>query len=143
MIIDKLNAFALKTDFFGSAGTEQLGDAIDLGAFPTDMGEGLPYYLVALVTTAMAGGTSVQVNLVTADNDALTAAPVTLLSSAVIPVADATAGARVLMVAIPKADYKRYLGITVTRVGTSTAGALSAFLTQDPPNWRAYSGGLN
>lgn len=143
MILDKLNAFALQEDFFGGAATAKVGDAVDLTATDSDMGEGYPMYFVALVTEDMAGGTSMQVNLVTADDDALSTNKVTLVSSAVVALADATAGAKLLMVALPKADYARYLGITVTRVGTSTAGALSAFLTQDPPNWRAYPEGNN
>jgi len=143
MIMDKLTAFALKQNFFGTAATAKIGDALDLTAFPTDMGEGYPMYLVVLVTTAMAGGTAMTVNLVTAANAALDSGPVTLLSSAAVAQAAATAGTQVLVVALPKASYKRYLGVTVTRTGTSTAGAISAFLTQDPPSWRAYPEGLN
>lgn len=143
MLIDKNSTFAWQTNFFGAAATAKIGDAMNLTAFPTDMGEGYPLYLVTLITTAMVGGTSVQFNLVTDSSEALTTAPVTLVSSSVILTAEAIAGSNPLIVALPKADYKQWLGLTVTRVGISTAGAVSAFLTQDPPNWRAYAEGLN
>jgi hypothetical protein len=143
MLIDTRTTFAWEEDFFGTAATAKLGEALDLTAHPTDMGEGYPLYLVVAITAAMVGGTSVAVNLVTADNAALSSNPVVLLSSATIAQASATAGVLALVVPLPKATYKRYLGITVTRVGTSTEGALSAFLTQDPPAWRPYPEGMN
>jgi hypothetical protein len=143
MLIDTRSTFAWEEDFFGAAATAKVGEAMDLTAHPTDMGEGYPLYLVIQITTAMVGGTSVAFNLVTADNAALSSGAVTLLSSAVIAQASATAGTVVLVVPLPKADYKRYLGLTATRVGTSTEGAVSAFLVQDPPNWRPYPEGNN
>lgn len=138
MLIDKYNTFAQNEDFSGSGTTTKLGDAIDLVAYPSDMGEGYPYYFVALITADMTAGTSIKVNLVTADDDALSTNAVVLMSSKVVAQADAVAGTKLLVAPLPKADYARYLGITVTRAGTSTAGDLTAFLTQDPPNWRAY-----
>lgn len=143
MILDKLSQFADSEDFFGAAGTAKIGNAIPLGAAGPNLGEGHALHLVIGVTEAMAGGTSVQFNLVTADNAALDSNPVTLLSTPVLTTASVTLGLQALVVALPKATYKAFLGITATRVGTSTAGEIDAFLTMDPPTWRAYPEGLN
>lgn len=137
MLIDKLTRFCDGANFFGTAGTAKIGDAIDLSV-AANQGEGTPLYLVIIVSTTMADGTSVAFNLVTADNEALSSNPVTILTTPVTLTAAAVAGLQVIAVALPKADYKRWLGITATRVGNSTAGAIHAFLTQDPPAWRAY-----
>lgn len=142
MLIDTRSTFAWEEGVDGSAGTVKLGEAMDLEV-EANQGEGYPLYLVILFTTTTAGGTSTAYNLVTADNAALDSNPVTLLSTPVYPVADGVAGVYAIVVPLPKADYKRYLGITVTRVGTVTAGAVSAFLVQDPPAWRAYPEGMN
>lgn len=143
MLIDTRTTFAWKENFFGAAATAKVGESVDLSVDSTNMGEGYPLYLVVQFSTSMAGGTSAAFNLVTADNDGLSTNAVTLVSSAVIATASATQGTRAVVVAIPKATYKRYLGITVTRVGTSTAGAIDAFLVQDPSAWQAYPEGMN
>ena len=142
MLIDTLTTFAWEEGVDGTAGSVKLGEAIDLSV-ESNMGEGYPMYLVIQFTTTTAGGTSTAYNLVTADNEALTTNATTLLTTPVFPVASGVAGVQAIVIAIPKADYKRWLGITVTRVGTVTAGAVTAFLTQDPPAWRAYPEGLN
>lgn len=144
MLIDLRTAFAYPAEGVdGSAGTVKLGEALDLTAFPTDMGEGYPLYLVILVETAASGGTSINYHLTTAENSALTTNPVDLLTTGAIVIASHTAGAQLLAVPLPKADYKRWLGIRITRVGTVSAGAVRAFLVQDPPSWRAYPEGNN
>jgi hypothetical protein len=146
MLIDTRTTFAWDValpGIAGSAGTAKIGLALDLRAAPTDMGEGYPMYLVIVVGTAFAGGTSAAFNLVTADNVALSSNPVTLLSTPAITTANLPAGATAIVVAIPKANYKRYLGLTVTEVGDYTAGTIKAFLTVDPPAWRAYPEGNN
>ena len=142
MLIDTRTTFAFEEAVDGAAGTVKLGKALDMSV-AADQGEGYPLYLVILFTTTTAGGTSTQYNLVTADNAALDSNPVVLLGTPAIPVASGVAGTYAIVVAIPKANYKRFLGINLTRVGTVTAGAVSAFLVQDPPSWRAYPEGLN
>lgn len=145
MLIDERTTFAWDIalpGIAGSAGTAKIGDAIDLSV-ASNMGEGYPMYLVISVGTTFAGGTTAAFNLVTADNEALSTAPVTLLSSGAIATANLPAGALAIVIAIPKAAYKRWLGLTVTEVGDYTAGAIKAFLTLDPPAWRAYPEGMN
>lgn len=140
MLIDTRTTFTYAGDVDGTAGTAKLGEAIDLEV-EANQGEGYPFYLVIQVATEVAGGTSVAYALTTADNAALSTNPVDLLTTGAVAVASQTAGAMLLVVPLPKADYKRYLGIRATRVGTVTAGAVRAFLVQDPPAWRAYPEG--
>lgn len=142
MLIDERTTFAYGEELAGSAGTAKLGKALDLSV-EANQGEGYPMYLVIGMSVAAAGGTSVAFNLVTADNAALSSNPVTLLSTPAIVTANLGAGALAIVAAIPKAKYKRYLGITATEVGTFSAGSVYAFLTQDPPAWRAYPEGNN
>jgi hypothetical protein len=142
MLIDERLTFAWDEAPEGSAGTTVLGDVIDLTE-EVDQGEGYPLYLVIKIGTATAGGTSIDFQLITADNAALSSGDVTLYSTGAIATAAMTAGATVAMIAIPKADYKRYLGMKITEVGTFSAGTIKAFITQDPPAWRAYPEGNN
>lgn len=138
MLIDSLNTFADPENVFGSAGTAKVGDAIDLTVAPVDQGEGYPLWFWAAVSTSGTGGTSFAIELVTADNEALTTNPEVIYTTGAVTTANFTAGRMLAVVALPKRDYRRWLGMRVTRVGTSTAGAVKAYLVQDPPNWRAY-----
>lgn len=142
MLIDTRSTFAWEAAVDGGAATVKLGKAMDLSV-EADQGEGYPLYLVIMVPTTVTGGTSIAFELVTDDAAALDDAPVVLLSSSAQAIATLAAGRMVLAVPLPKAEYKRYLGLRITRVGTVTAGAVSAFLVQDPPNWRAYPEGNN
>lgn len=142
MLIDERLTFAWDEEPEGSAGTTKLGKAIDLGV-EADQGEGYPLYLVIKIGAAMVGGTSINFQLVTDEADDMDTDEVVLFQTGAIVTAAMTAGATVAMIAIPKADYKRYLGILITEVGTFSAGTIKAFITQDPPNWRAYPEGNN
>lgn len=148
MLIDKLTQFADGVALSTAApATAKFGSAINLVVAGLDQGEGYPMYLVVLVdTTATSGGSAtLSIELVHADNDALTTNVAVLFATAAIPVATLVAGYLVAMVALPKGiEYKQYLGLRQV-VGTAalTAGALNAFLTPDPQNWRAYPEGNN
>jgi hypothetical protein len=143
MLIDSRSRFANAAEFFGAAATAKIGQAIDLIAAPTDLGEGNPLHWVVQLGAAVTGGTSVEFQLVTADNAALSSNPVVLVSSGAVAVADLTLNRRVLAVQLPKANYKRYLGLRVVRVGTSTTGTVTSFITDHAPSWRAYPEGMN
>jgi len=152
MILDERNEFldatALNT---GAAGTYVLGDSIDLGAQPRDIGLGEPLHLVISVDTGInaAGAGTVAFQLVSADNGALTTNPVVHLQSDALVTSTTSgnaggaleAGKRLLAVALPMEGnaYKRYLGIRqVTGAQAITTGAVSAFLTRDVARWKAY-----
>ena len=151
MFVDKRNEFcdalALNT---GAANTYVIGDQIDLGV-ARDVGNGEPIYLTIVATTGVnaASAGTVQFQLVTADNAALTTNPVVHLQSAAFVTSTTTGaaggtlapGVNLFTAALPRAglDYKRYLGLRqVTGTAAITAGAVDAFLTRAPAAWRAY-----
>lgn len=141
------DAQALNT---GAAGTYNLGDVIDtqgqaIGAanLTRDLGAHEPLYLVLRVTTAATSGGSAtgQFRLVSDDTATPNTSTATVhFTSAAIPVASLTAGALIAMVMLPAGSYERYLGIQqITGTAAFTAGAIDAFLTNDPAAWRAYA----
>ena len=127
--------------------TALLGDVMDLSV-NRDVGQGHPMYLVLQVTTAFAGGTSYQFILASDSvasiavdgtetrhfsTDVYTQAQMTAGFTAVfpLPMGDTARGE-------DTAGYERYLGILLVDVGSSTAGAINAFLTPDPYGWTSY-----
>lgn len=151
MILDKRNEFAdavaLNT---GGAGTYVIGDQIDLGA-ARDIGNGQPVYLEIQVATGInaAGAGTVQFQLVSADNAALTTNPVVHAQSAAFVTSTTSgdaggalaAGTALLIQSLPQEGqaYKRYVGIRqVTGSQAITAGAVDAFLVHDVANWKSY-----
>ena len=90
-----------------------------------DIGEGEDIYARVEVTTAASGGTSVEVQVVTADNAALSTNLTVIGSTGAIPVASLTAGARLAAKVNPRLASKgqRYLGLLYVLVGAVSAGA--------------------
>lgn len=127
--------------------TALLGDVMDLSV-NRDIGQGHPMYLVIQVTTAFAGGTSYQFVLAS-DSAAAIAVDGTEtrhFATDVYTQAQMTAGFTATW-ALPMGDtargedtagYERFLGILLVDVGSSTAGAINAFLTPDPYGWTSY-----
>lgn len=156
MILDEYNEFADAVSVAAAAGTALIGDVIDLGnSTPKrDPGNGEPIYLVISVDTEIiTGGTAGTIEFILA-SDAQAAiatdgsatvhyrsrAFVTDDAAANDP--DLNAGAFPVIVALPweGIDYERYLGIlVVTGTTTTTAGAISAYLTHDPRGYKAYA----
>ncbi len=127
--------------------TALLGDVMDLSV-NRDVGQGHPMYLVLQVTTAFAGGTSYQFHLASDSGAAIAVdgSETRHFSTDVYTQAQMTAGFTAVF-PLPMGDtargedtagYERYLGITLTDVGSSTAGAINAFLTPDPYGWTTY-----
>jgi hypothetical protein len=149
MWIDERAEFADATDTFADAAdsTALIGDVMDLTT-NRDIGQGHPLYLVIQVTTAYAGGTSVQFILASDSTAAIatTGAETRHLATDVWTDAQLTAGFTAVF-PLPMGDtaqgedtagYERYLGILAVDVGTHTAGAINAFLTPDPYGWASY-----
>lgn len=150
MIIDKRNEFcdavALNT---GAAGTYVLGDQIDIGT-ARDLGGDQALYLDISVAVGIAAGSAgtVQFQLVSADNAALTTNPVVHAASGLFVTGTGTAtttlrpGTQLFQVPLPQegsTPYKRYVGIRqVTGTAAITAGAIDAFLTPLAPANKAY-----
>lgn len=147
MICDKLATFAddlaLNT---GAAGSYIIGDQIDLQVarnVASALGNGTLFLCAKVNTTATSGGAAtLTLDLVTDDNGSLSS-PTVLISSASVAVASLTAGAVVLLTALPiGATFERYIGIQ-QRTGTAafTAGKLDVFLTTTPPVRTQYAQG--
>lgn len=148
MIADALLTFCDNTALnTGAAGSYIIGDQIDLQVarnIGVGVGEGQLYLVVTVDTTATSGGAAtLTIDLVTDDNGSLSS-PAVLASSAAVPVASLTQGAKVIVLALPISDsYERYIGIQQrTGVAAFTAGKINAFLTTTPPARRAYPDGI-
>ncbi len=132
--------------------TALLGNVMDLSV-NRDVGQGHPMYLVLQVTTAFAGGTSYQFHLASDSAAAISidGSETRHLSTDVYTQAQMTAGFTAVY-PLPMGDtargedtagYERYLGISLTDVGSSSSGAINAFLTPDPYGWTSYPDGNN
>lgn len=93
--------------------------------------------LVVQVDTGFAGLTSITVELVS-DSVAALSSPTVHASTGAIAVANLTPGTIAVM-PLPVGDYERYVGLRYTVAGTGSAGAISAFITNQPQVWRAVS----
>ena len=148
MIFDNFAEFcdatALNT---GGAGSYVLGDQYDNGTGDNinDV-EGL-YLVIQVDTAATSGGSATgQFHLVSDSTAALATdgSSTYHFSTAAIPVATLVAGYYVCRVALPKGSYERFLGILqTTAVAAFTAGKINAFLTFNPPTFRAFANATN
>lgn len=98
-----------------------------------DIGEGAEMNLRVGVPTAFTGLTALTIEIIVADDAALTTNVTVIGSSGAIPVASLTSGSRFAVGANPRIGSKsqRYLGARYTPTGTGTAGALIAELGTD------------
>jgi hypothetical protein len=153
MMLDELGEFADAASVAAAAGTALIGDVIDLGATHRDIGNGRPVFLVITVDTEIITGGSagtVKFQLVSDAQAAIaTDGSATVHYDSGTFVTDDSAandsllnaGSMPVCVVLPVEGkvYERYLGIlAVTATTTTTAGAISAYLTFTPPKWQAY-----
>ena len=89
-----------------------------------DLGEGTDLFGRFQVATAAAGGTSVEFQVIAADDAALTTNVTVIGSTGAIPTASLTAGARFACGVNPRIASKgqRYVGLRYVIVGAMTAG---------------------
>lgn len=153
MILDERLEFFDGVAIPGSAGTAILGDVIDQQALGgaaaglgqlRDLGMGRDLWWYASVDVAGAGGTSVQLQLVSSAAAALTSPNVHNVS-AVTALAALTAGKLITMQALAAegVPWLRYVGILAVVAGTFSGGSISSGLTLDPRGWKAYQEGQN
>lgn len=118
---------------------------IDLGETGTMVGGDRPtsdpgnaYHgeIVAQVTKDFASGTSIQVQIVTADNEDMNSNLTVIQETPAIPVADLKAGYRFRLGKLPSGITQRYLGLRYVVDGTFDAGTISAGLV-----WNAQTAG--
>jgi hypothetical protein len=151
MILDERTEFFDAVNCQNEAGSDLIGDVIDLGIANRDPGNGQPLYLVIVVDTAADGGAGT--NGTTAfqlASDSIAAVAVdgsqTIhFTSKPHVLTDLTAGATfVFPLPVSGLDYERYLGVqTVQAVEGEDALVASAFLTLDPTGWRAMADAAN
>lgn len=108
-----------------TTGTQVSTDTIDLLSASDNPGRsGTPLRAVAVVSTTLTGGTSVQAQLISSASSNLSS-PTVLASGPVVAEAAAVAGAQLLDVPVPDVA-QRYLGFQYVTVGTHGAGAVTA-----------------
>ncbi|WP_288080818.1 Bbp16 family capsid cement protein [Pseudomonas sp.] len=124
MITDK---FLRVSDAQAVTTTAVSTNTIDLSV-NRDIGEGNGLYMNFVVGTAFAGGTSVQFEIIVADDAALTSNVQVVGASPVVATAGLTAGHSEAVRMNPQigALGKRYAGARYTVVGTMTAGTVTA-----------------
>ena len=157
MIMDELLEFADAEGVDNAAGTDLIGDVIDLEV-ARDVGMGQPLYLIITTDTEIITGGSAGTIKFQLVSDA--AAAIATDGSATVHfdtgtfVTDDTllideqlrAGGVIAMVALPIEGkvYEQFLGIlAVVATTTVTAGKINAFLTLDPHGWVAYPDASN
>ena len=151
MILDERNEFADAVSVAAVASTALIGDVMDLGTSGVNMVDQM-YLVIQTDTEIITGGTAgtIQFHLVSDSLATLGAAVVadctTHVATAILVTDDAAAnstqlnaGEYIYVGALPRGVYERYLGILCTIVTTTvTAGKVNAFLTVNPPAWKAF-----
>ena len=114
------------------AGTSVLStNTYDLGV-ARDIGKGESLDVAIEVTTAVVGGTSVQFQIIQADDAALSVNVQVIVQTDAIPIASLVLGAQI-PVHVDRVDpypARRYLGVRYVQVGTVTAGAYFAAIVK-------------
>lgn len=146
MLIDSALQFARKTAL-GTSGTgyQLVGDVLDLNKARDVGNAGKPLFLVVTVDTTLTSGGSATVQFILAsDGQAAIAVDGTATEHFRTDAFDysiLTQGEKYVLPLPPEPpNYERYLGLIVN-VGTAalTAGKVNAFLTWDPPVYKAYA----
>ena len=124
-----------------------IGDVYDTGSVPTlkDIGTGAkPIFLVISIDTAVTsnGSATVAFTLLSDSTANLATSATTHIDTGDIAVATLVEGYK-KVIPLPPGNYERYMGIFAnTKTQTLNAGACSAYLTMDPPMWKAYPDAL-
>lgn len=131
-----ITATGFSTNVLDRAGnTVQFATLEDEGVNPNP-------WLVVQVDAAFNNLTSLTIDLVSADNAALST-NLTVHYSKTVALAGLTAATRLVAVQIPSDDYRRYIGVRYTVAGTApSAGSVYAFFTMDVQSNRNYASGF-
>ena len=157
MIMDSRLEFADAESVANAAGTDLIGDVIDM-TVARDIGNGHPLYLIITTDTeVITGGTAgtIKFQLVSDAQAAVaTDGSATVHFDSGTFVTDDTlliddqlrAGGVIAVVALPLEGqtYERFLGfLAIVATTTTTEGNINAFLTLDPHGWVAYADATN
>jgi hypothetical protein len=145
MILDERSEFADATSAILNIGNAIIGDVIDLGAAPGDLGPSDELYLVIQVDTTFVGaGATVKFELASDSTADLATSKTVHFATPAIALASLVAGYLVCAVKLPYGTYERYLGLWETvAVANVTAGKINAFLTSDVAKWAPYADAVN
>lgn len=124
MIMDAQNRPSNAQSLIGNGVTIVSTDSIDLLTANRNPGRGGPMRIMAHIVTDLAGGTSVQAQVIQSAAGNLSS-PDVLVSGPVVVTASGIAGAELLDVPMPDTS-KRYLGLQYVVVGNMSAGAVTA-----------------
>jgi hypothetical protein len=109
--------------------------SVDLGMYGRDL------WLDVVIPVAFNNLTSLQIELISDSNSNMTTSPVSHFSKTIL-LAALAAGANPVRVQVPSDDYKEFLAVRYTVVGTApTAGTVIAFLTLDAQRNVGYPSG--
>lgn len=100
---------------------------------PVDLGSGERLTLAFAVGTAFAGATSVEFQLVSADDSGISTNVQVLVSTGAIPIASLTAGKQFALNVDRSAPYsaRRYVAVRYVIVGAGSAGTVIANMVKD------------
>lgn len=148
MLIDNRTTFLNGGSVVGATGRRAIGDAIDLTNV-RDLGGDANVYFVLLVTTTFVGaGATIVFELVTDAQDPplVDGSATEHLTSQSFPVASCVAGTQLMCQVLPlevtAGIYERYMSVIINASTTAlSAGAVTAFLTLQPPNLKQYPDG--
>lgn len=144
MILDERGEFADATALnTGVAGSYLVGDVIDLGAQPANLGNGeAPYLVIQVDTLPTSAGAATAAFSLASDAQAAIAVDGSQsehFRTKAFAIAEMAAGTVLACVKLPLGTYERYLGIVqTTAVAAFTGGTINAFLVKDPTGWKAY-----
>lgn len=114
-------------------------DVYDLGASLGNLGAGQPLMFESLVTADFATLTSLTIEVVAADNAALTTNPVVVESSGAVLAADLVSGYR-FAGTINLHEKKQFIGFRYTVGGAdATTGAVTSFINLDVNSGDVYA----
>ncbi len=131
-----VTATAISTNTYDTGGG--LNTLKDLGGINTGS-----FLVIQVDATATAAGAATVTFSVESDSTAdLATSPTVHYTSPAIAKTALVPGYE-LRIPLPSGSYERHIGVRYT-VGTGplTAGAFSAFITNDPQTWRPYANGL-
>ncbi|MGF6738500.1 Bbp16 family capsid cement protein [Paraburkholderia atlantica] len=133
MILDQQTLFSDAQAITASANSSNVIDTLPGGQnTKSGIGDGQDISLFAQIGTAFATLTSLNIQLVSADDAALSTNAIVHFDSGAIPVASLTAKARPVALDLPYGKYRRYVGLKYVVTGSNaTAGTITAGLVED------------